>query len=83
MRFAKAYKLANLGTVWTVKEISPGSITSRRLPVAMTRIRLLLAYFDPWSIHSYIGLAINAALILAPRNLMLRLRRFGRSDELA
>jgi glycosyltransferase involved in cell wall biosynthesis len=83
MRFAKAYKLANLGAVWTVKEISPGSITSRRLPVALTRIRLLLAYFDPWSVHSYIGLAINAALILAPRSLMVRLRRFVRSDELA
>ena len=78
MRLARAYKLGNLSSTLIIKEISPGSITSRRFPVAVSRVRLLWAYFDPRSIHSYAGLAINAALILAPRGLMLRLKRLGR-----
>jgi hypothetical protein len=78
LRLARRYKLGNLSSTLVIKEISPRSITSRRLPVAVTRVRLLLAHFDPTSVHSYIGLLINFFLILAPRRMMLTLKRSGR-----
>jgi glycosyltransferase involved in cell wall biosynthesis len=72
MRLSKAYKLANLSATLVEKEIRPGSITSRRLSTRISRINLLLYYFDPWSIHSYLGIAYNMLMMFAPLALVLR-----------
>jgi glycosyltransferase involved in cell wall biosynthesis len=79
MRLSKTYKLGNLSTIFIVKEIRPGSITSRRLPIRISRLKLLMHYFDPWSVHSYLGIAFNTLLVFAPLALVLKAR--GRSNR--
>jgi glycosyltransferase involved in cell wall biosynthesis len=74
MRLSRAYKLGNLSGRFVEKEVRPGSITSRRLSLRMSRIKLLRHYFDPWSIHSYLGIALNMVLMLAPLALVLKAR---------
>jgi glycosyltransferase involved in cell wall biosynthesis len=75
MRIGRKYKLANLGKVFLVVEVRGGSITSRRQQLLLTRLRLLATHFDPWSIHSYLGLVANSISLLAPRTLALKLRQ--------
>lgn len=75
MRLAKTHKVANLDSIFVVKEVSPDSITSNRKMILTSRLRILLSHFDPWSIHSYIGVTINGLLWLAPRPLILKLRQ--------
>jgi len=74
MRLSKAYKLGNLGTTFVTKEVRPGSITSSRLSTRISRVKLLSRYFDPWSTHSYLGIAFNVLLMFAPAALVLRAR---------
>jgi glycosyltransferase involved in cell wall biosynthesis len=75
MRLRTRYKLANLDETFLVVEIRPGSITSKRQSLVIARIRTLLEHFDPWSMHSYLGLIANAVLLPAPRPLMLKLKQ--------
>lgn len=75
MRLAKTYKLANLGSIFLIKEVSSRSITARRLSTRVSRLRILAAHFDPWSIHSYLGILFNAWLLLAPRGLVHKVRK--------
>jgi glycosyltransferase involved in cell wall biosynthesis len=74
MRLSKTYRLGNLSGRFVEKEVRPGSITSRRLSIRLSRLKLLRHYFDPWSIHSYLGIALNTALMLAPLALVLKAR---------
>jgi glycosyltransferase involved in cell wall biosynthesis len=75
MRMSGLFQIANLEDIFVEKEINQNSITSNRLPMAKTRLRLLVFYFDPLSIHSYLGILSNASLTWAPRPLILRLKR--------
>jgi glycosyltransferase involved in cell wall biosynthesis len=77
IRLSKTHKLANLSTIFVVITVRPHSISSRRRSMTMTRLRFLSSYFDPWSIHSYLGIIANALLLLPPRSLILYLRRLG------
>lgn len=77
MRLAKKYKLGNLNSILVKKEINPDSITSKRLPIVISRIKLLAWYFDPKTVHSYLGLMFNTLHLLIPRPLALKLRRLG------
>jgi glycosyltransferase involved in cell wall biosynthesis len=72
MRLSRAHKLGNLSPIFVVKEVRPGSITSKRLSIRISRINLLRHYFDPWSIHSYLGIAFNTCLMFAPFALVWR-----------
>jgi hypothetical protein len=74
MRLSKVYKIGNLGTRFVDKEIRPGSITSRRLRIRINRIKLLQHHFNPWSIHSYLGIAFNVLLMFAPFALVVKAR---------
>ena len=42
----------------------------------ISRLNLLTSYFDPRSVHAYLGIAANLLLLLVPRPLMLRFRRW-------
>jgi glycosyltransferase involved in cell wall biosynthesis len=75
MRIGGKYKLANLANVFLVVEVRGGSITSRRQQLLLSRLRLLAAHFDPWSVHSYLGIVANSISLLAPRTLALKLRQ--------
>jgi glycosyltransferase involved in cell wall biosynthesis len=78
-RLTKRYKLANLEDIYLVKEASPFSITSRRLRTLLGRfgrLRLLVWYFDPRTVHSYLGIAANALAILVPRRFIFTMRRW-------
>jgi glycosyltransferase involved in cell wall biosynthesis len=75
LRLAKKHKLANLGSVFVIKEIDAKSITSKRLRIVVSRIRLLTWHFEPSSVHSYLGIIVNTVLLLAPRPLVLRWRQ--------
>ncbi len=77
LRLARGYKLANLERTFVVREITPGSITSRRQTVAISRLHTLLHHFDGRSIHAYLGLASNLAFLLLPRASVLRVREWA------
>ena len=74
MRLSKDYKIGNLDTMFVEKEVRPGSITSRRLSMRISRIKLLRHHFNPWSIHSYLGIGFNALLMFAPVALVIKAR---------
>jgi hypothetical protein len=77
MRLGTQYKLGNVTEIFVVKERNPNSITANRRRLSlMSRLRVLWLYFDPWSIHSYIGMAINASFLMLPRSLVFKLRRW-------
>jgi glycosyltransferase involved in cell wall biosynthesis len=78
-RLAKTYKLANLQSVYVVKEINPSSITSRRRERQLGRLRLLAWHFDHRSVHSYLGIVANALAVVVPRRLIFGLRRWRNS----
>ena len=80
MRLSETNKLGNLSSIFVVKEVRPGSITSRRLSVRISRVKLLRYYFDPTSIHSYLGIALNTVLMLAPVALVLKVRSLARAE---
>jgi glycosyltransferase involved in cell wall biosynthesis len=76
MRLGTHYKLGNVTGIFVVKERNPNSITANRRRLSLiSRLRVLWLYFDPWSIHSYVGMAINASFLIVPRSLVLKLRR--------
>ena len=77
MRLADKHKLANLKSIFVIKELSSRSITASRQPLVMSRIKLLAHHFNPWTVHSYLGLMSNALLLLAARPLVLKLRSLG------
>jgi glycosyltransferase involved in cell wall biosynthesis len=77
MRLGRSYRLANLATPYVVVLIAPDSLSSKRQRLLLSRLKLLISYFDFRSIHSYLGVASNLMLLLMPRSLVLRLRRFG------
>ena len=75
-RLAKTYKLANLKRTYVIKEINPSSITSQRRKMLLGRIKLLMWYFDPRTVHSYLGIAVSGSLLLVPRGVIFGLRRW-------
>ena len=74
MRLSKSYKISNLDTMFVEKEVRPGSITSRRLSMRISRIKLLRHHFNPWSIYSYLGIGFNTLLMFAPGGLVVKAR---------
>lgn len=76
LRIAKYGQVANLGEVYLKCEANPAGISQqkRRRQVA-SRIKAELHYFDPGSIHSYLGVAANAAVMFVPQPILLRVKR--------
>ena len=60
MRLGRVYRLGNLGTAYVVVLIAPDLLSSKRQRILLSRLKLLVWYFDFWSIHSYLGLISNA-----------------------
>lgn len=77
LRLARRYKLANLEQTYAVREITPGSITSRRQRIVRCRLRVLAHHFDARSLHAYLGLLSNLVFLLLPRTGVLRLRQLA------
>jgi glycosyltransferase involved in cell wall biosynthesis len=77
MRLGRTHQLANLATPFVVMDVRPDSLSSNRQRNLINRLKLLVSYFDPKSVHAYLGIAANLLLLLAPRPIMLRFRRFG------
>ena len=75
MRLGRTHRLANLAPAYVVMDVRSNSLSSNRQRNLRSRLRLLIAYFEPRSIHAYLGLASNLLLMLAPRRSILRLRR--------
>jgi glycosyltransferase involved in cell wall biosynthesis len=75
-RLAANYRFANLREIYVIKEINSVSITSRRHKLLLVRLKLLAWYFDPRSVHSYLGIAVSASLLLVPRGVIFGLRRW-------
>jgi glycosyltransferase involved in cell wall biosynthesis len=77
MRMGKLYKLGNLDQMFIVVEMSRTSITAQRQSMLLCRLKLLVEHFDPWSIHSYLGIVSNLLFLLVPRRVVLNLRGLG------
>lgn len=75
LRLARTWKLANLEQVYVRKELTPTSITGRRLKLALCRVRIQLDHFAPGSIHAYLGIARSLGALLLGRGAVIRLRR--------
>ena len=76
MRLGKTWQLANLATPFVVMDVRPDSLSSNRQRNLISRLQLLTSYFDPRSVHAYLGIAANLLLLLVPRPLMFRFRRW-------
>ena len=75
MRLGKTWQLANLATPFVVMDVRPDSLSSNRQRNLISRLKLLMSYFDPRSVHAYLGIAANLLLLLVARPLMFRFRR--------
>jgi glycosyltransferase involved in cell wall biosynthesis len=78
MRLGETHRIANLGTMFVVKEVAARSITANHRATRLCRLKILAAHFDPWSIHSYLGMIFNVWLLIAPRALVHKVRALGK-----
>ena len=75
LRLARNWKLANLDRVFVRKEKVRSSITGRRIRPALTRLRIQLNHFAPWSVHAYLGVMRSLLALLLSYDIVLRIRR--------
>ncbi|MCD6072039.1 MAG: hypothetical protein K0S42_2555 [Microvirga sp.] len=75
LRFARNWKLANLGQVFVRKERSRSSITGRRVRVALSRLRIQLDHFTPLSVHAYLGVLRSLFALSLSHDVVVWLRR--------
>lgn len=77
------YSIQNLAQVLVTAAYNPGSISmSNRRASLKSRLRLQLAYFDPFFAHSYLGVLQTLALWIMPYSFVCWMKskpfRFGR-----
>jgi glycosyltransferase involved in cell wall biosynthesis len=75
LRFARSWKVANLDEVFVRKKETRSSITSRRLRLRLSRLRIQIDHFAPFSVHAYLGICRSLASMLLSRQMVFRLRR--------
>lgn len=73
-RLSKAAKVANLPEKLNRYRFSANSITSKRKFRYFGRIRIQLMYFEPFNLHSYLGVLRSLAMCLVPFGLVHRIR---------
>lgn len=73
-RLSKTAKVANLPEKLTRYRFSANSITTKRNFRYFGRIRIQLMYFEPFNLHSYLGVLRSLALCLVPFGLIHRIR---------
>ena len=78
MRLGKTWQLANLATALVVMDVRPDSLSSNRQRNLISRLKLLTSYFDPRSVHAYLGIAANLLLLLVAAALDASLSTMGR-----
>ncbi len=74
LRLSRGYKLANLPEVYLRYVVSPTSLSARRFRHGIMRLHVLWRYFEPFSVHAYLGFARNVLLLLVTRGLVLRVK---------
>lgn len=74
LRLARRHKLANLPEIYIKYEINPQSLSARRFRQGIVRLRVLWHYFEPSSVHAYLGLARNVLLLFVTRGFVLRVK---------
>lgn len=75
VRLSRRHRIANLPDVYIDYEINPRSLSSRRFRQGIVRLRVQMHWFDPWSVHAYLGVARNVVLLFATRGLILGMYR--------
>lgn len=82
-RLLRGWKAANLETIVVDYELNPHGISlAKRSQQVRSRLRILVKYFDPAMVESYLGLLKNAALLFVPYRCVQWLkRRYVRSGR--
>jgi glycosyltransferase involved in cell wall biosynthesis len=75
LRLARTWNLANLDRIFVRKEENSASITSHRLRLALSRLRLQIDHFTPGSVHAYLGIMRSVLVLFISRKAVFRLRR--------
>jgi glycosyltransferase involved in cell wall biosynthesis len=75
LRLARDWNLANLDQVFVRKQETGSSITSRRLRLGISRLRIQIDHFTPGSIHAYLGIVRSLMSLLVSRASVFRIRR--------
>lgn len=66
-RMARRYKVANLDEYVVQCEVNPTGISlSKRRRQVLSRLRVMLRYFDPWKKESWLGVLKNTLLLYIP-----------------
>ena len=66
-RIARRFRVANLQEYVTQCEVNPGGISlSKRRRQVLSRLKVMMFYFDPLKKESWLGLIKNIALLLVP-----------------
>jgi glycosyltransferase involved in cell wall biosynthesis len=75
LRLAKTHKIGNLDEVYLKYEVNPHSLTAHRFRRGLSRLRLLVQHFSPFSVHAYLGIVRSVILLFVPGPVTFRLRR--------
>lgn len=78
-RIGKRYGLANIPEPLLAYRVHSASISSNRLPQAITNLRVAIRHFRPGDWRSYAGIAKKIALLPAPRSWILKSKLILRS----
>ncbi len=86
MRIVKRYSVANLDEVVLVCEVNPFSISiQKRRRQVLSRLKVMLRYFDPAIKESYLGILKNVFLLTLPYSFVITIKKtfFEKRGKLA
>jgi glycosyltransferase involved in cell wall biosynthesis len=75
LRLSRNWKLANIDRIFVRKSEASTSITSRRLRLGISRLRLQIDHFTPRSIHAYLGITRSVLALFLSRKTVFGVRR--------
>ncbi|RCK76379.1 MAG: glycosyl transferase, family 2 [Anaerolineae bacterium] len=82
MRIVKRYSVANLDEVVLVYEVNPFSISiQKRRRQVLSRLKVMLRYFDPAIKESYLGILKNVFLLTLPYSFVITIKKLFRERE--